>query len=81
MNYATRISCDPAVLAGKPAIKGTRVPVDLVLKMLSAGMTYEQILTEYLDLEREDILAAISYARSTVNMEEIHHFELVHKPV
>lgn len=81
MDYATRISCDPTILTGKPAIKGTRIPVDLILKMLSGGMTYEEILEEYPDLEREDLLAAISYARDTVNTEEVRHFELVHKAV
>lgn len=72
MNPYSRIACDPSVLGGKPVIAGTRVPVELVLKLLARGATYAEVLTEYPDLKMEDILAAIAYAGETVAAEDIH---------
>lgn len=57
-----RITIDPAICHGKPCIRGMRYPVELILELLSAGMTTEEILADYPDLEREDILAALAYA-------------------
>lgn len=57
----TRISVDPNVCFGKPCIKGTRIWVSLVLDMLADGMTTEELLAEYPQLKREDILAAMAY--------------------
>ena len=57
-----RITIDPAVCHGKPCIRGMRYPVENVLEWLASGMTTEEILADYEDLEREDILAALSYA-------------------
>jgi uncharacterized protein (DUF433 family) len=62
---APGIVVDAAVKAGKPVIKGTRVPVDLVLGQLGGGMTIEQVMDEY-DLERDNILAALKYAAQLV---------------
>jgi uncharacterized protein (DUF433 family) len=56
-----RISIDPAVCGGKPCIKGTRIWVSLLLDMLAGGMTEAQLLAEYPQLVREDVLAAIAY--------------------
>lgn len=56
-----RISIDPNVCFGKPCIRGTRIWVSLILDFLASGWTIEQILDEYPQLEREDILAAIAY--------------------
>ncbi|HEU0145083.1 MAG TPA: DUF433 domain-containing protein, partial [Nitrososphaera sp.] len=47
---------------GKPCIRGLRYPVEMILELLSSGMTTEEILADYEDLEREDILAALSFA-------------------
>lgn len=58
---APRITVDTKVRFGKPVIKGTRVPVDLILAKLAGGMTYEEAMAEY-DLTRDDILAALDYA-------------------
>ena len=55
------ISIDPAVCFGKPVIKGTRIWVSLILDFLSNGKSYEEILSEYPQLAREDILACIDY--------------------
>jgi uncharacterized protein (DUF433 family) len=57
-----RITIDPAICHGKPCIRGLRYPVELVLELLSTGMTSEQILADYGDLEHEDILAVLAYA-------------------
>jgi uncharacterized protein (DUF433 family) len=57
-----RITVDPMVCHGKPCIRGLRYPVENVLEWLASGMSTEEILADYEDLEREDILAALSYA-------------------
>jgi uncharacterized protein (DUF433 family) len=55
---------------GKPIIKGTRIPVDLVIGKMAGGMTIEEVMKEY-DLKREDILNALSYAATLMKEEEI----------
>ena len=57
-----RITIDPAICHGKPCIRGLRYPVEHILELLSSGMTTEEILTDYQDLEREDILAVLAFA-------------------
>jgi len=59
---ASRVSTDPRVLAGKPVIRGTRIPVYLILDLLAAGNTRKEILAEYPQLKDADITAAIQYA-------------------
>ena len=58
MSY--RITIDPTICHGKPCIRDLRYPVENLLEWLAAGMTIEDILSDYKDLEREDILAALS---------------------
>ena len=70
MEIAPRISVDEKVRFGKPVITGTRVPVDLILGKLAAGMTYEEVMVEY-EITREDILATLDYAAKTLASEEI----------
>lgn len=62
MKLAERITIDPDICHGKPSIRGLRYPVETILELLSSGMTIEEILADYEDLEREDILAALSFA-------------------
>jgi uncharacterized protein (DUF433 family) len=57
-----RITIDPAVCHGKPCVRGLRYPVETVLEWLASGMTPEDILTDYQDLERADIQAVLAYA-------------------
>lgn len=57
-----RITIDPEICHGKPCIRHLRYPVETILELLSAGMTIEDILADYDDLEREDILAALAFA-------------------
>ncbi|HDY69042.1 MAG TPA: DUF433 domain-containing protein [Candidatus Scalindua sp.] len=70
MEIAPRIVVDEKIRFGKPVIKGTRVPVDLILGKLAGGMTYEEVMKEY-GIAREDILAVLNYAAKTVSGEEI----------
>ena len=70
IEIAPGIIVDEKVRFGKPVIKGTRVPVDLILGKLAGGMTYEQVMAEY-DLTKEDILAALLYASKYMANEEI----------
>ena len=58
-----RIIVDPKILAGKPAIKGTRVAVEFILELLAAGQSETNILESYPGLTKEDILACLAYAR------------------
>jgi uncharacterized protein (DUF433 family) len=61
-SLADRITIDPAICHGKPCIRGLRYPVEVILELLSSGMTMEEILADYEDLEREDILAVLAFA-------------------
>lgn len=70
MEIAPRITVDEKVAFGKPVIKGTRVPVELVIGQLAGGMTYDEVMREY-DLIRDDILAALDYAAKILAQEEI----------
>lgn len=67
---APRIVVDQKVRFGKPVIKGTRVPVELVIAKLAGGMTMSQVQKEY-DLTKADVLAALDYAAKTVAAEEV----------
>ena len=58
--FISRIQIDPAICHGKPCVRGLRYPVENVLEWLSSGMTTEEILSDYEDLEREDILAVLA---------------------
>jgi len=60
--FADRITIDPEICHGKPCIRGLRYPVELILELLSAEMTIDEILADYDDLERNDILAALAFA-------------------
>jgi uncharacterized protein (DUF433 family) len=56
-----RITVNPEVCHGKPCVRGLRYPVPMLLELLSSGMTVEEVLADYEDLEREDLLAALAY--------------------
>lgn len=62
MSWQERISVNPAVRSGKPCIKGTRITVYDVLEYLAGGMTEDQILVDFPDLTRDDILACLGFA-------------------
>ncbi len=67
-----RIIVDHDILAGKPIIKGTRISVELILELLSSGMSVQDIIKEYPHLKKEDVLAALSYATRVLRQEEIY---------
>lgn len=67
---APRIVVDEKVRFGKPVIKGTRVPVELVVGKLAGGMTQEEVMREY-ELTKIDILAALKYAAQVLSQEEV----------
>jgi len=72
-----KIVVDTNILGGKPIIKGTRISVELILKLLSSGMTVDEILNDYPHLKKEEILAAVEYAAQTIRHEKIiPHTEL-----
>lgn len=58
----SRITIDPAVCHGKPCVRGLRYPVEMLLELLSAGMTHDEILADFADLERDDLKAVLAYA-------------------
>lgn len=59
MSRLERITSDPAICHGQPTVRGLRYPVEMLLELLSAGMTIEEVLADYSDLERDDLLAAL----------------------
>jgi uncharacterized protein (DUF433 family) len=61
-----RITIDPATCHGKPCVRGLRYPVEGLLELLSSGMTTDEILADYEDLEREDLLVALAFAARLV---------------
>jgi len=69
-NKMTHIEINPKILCGKPVIKGTRIPVYLILELLAAGYDFERIMEAYPDLKREDIEEAIEHASGVVKGEE-----------
>ncbi len=66
-----RITIDQRVLRGKPVIKGTRIPVYLIVELLASGMSEEEVMREYPDLDRNDIRAALEYASKVLRQEEV----------
>jgi len=66
---AERIEVNPKILAGQPVIKGTRIPVSLILGYLAAGSTFDDIIKEFPDLTHEQIAACLDYARDLSEFE------------
>lgn len=69
-SYEQRITVDPEVRHGRPAINGTRVPVEVILGSLAGGMDVEAVCEEY-DIEQADVYAAIAYARDSIAGEQV----------
>jgi uncharacterized protein (DUF433 family) len=61
-NLLDRITIDPQICHGKPVIRGLRYPVETMLELMSSGMTLDEILADYEDLERDDLLAVLAFA-------------------
>lgn len=72
MTNTGRIVLDPAVLAGKPVIRGTRLSVDFIIGLMADGWSEAEILQNYPGLSREDIAACLAYARDALRSEEVY---------
>ena len=68
-----RITIDPSICHGKPCVRGLRYPVETLLELLSSGMSTDEILADYPDLERDDILAALEFAARLSQVKRIDH--------
>jgi len=66
-----RIEINPKIMMGKPIIKGTRIPVYVILNLLAEGYDFEKIMKEYPDLTRQDILAVLEYAAKVTKFREL----------
>lgn len=70
-NLLTRITVDPKVMVGKPTIRGLRITVEQILKALAGGVTTQELLEDYPELEPEDIQAVLLYAAELVSEEQV----------
>lgn len=75
-NQENRITINPDICHGKPTIRGMRYPVENILELLASGMSNQQILEDYPDLENEDLLACINYASKLAHLKSIHKIAL-----
>jgi len=66
-----RITVNPDVMVGKPTIRGLRITVEQILKALAGGVTVEELLEDYPELEKEDMQAVLLYASERVNEEQV----------
>jgi uncharacterized protein (DUF433 family) len=76
MIWQDRIVIDPAILAGKPVIKGTRLAVEFVIDLLAQGWSESEILRNYPGLTPEDIQASLSYARDLLREERVYPIKI-----
>lgn len=70
-NWKLNIASDPQILYGKPVIKNTRIPVDLILEILANGDSQEELLQAYPNIKKEDIIACLLFAAETIKNEVI----------
>jgi len=71
-NLLKRITIDPEICHGKPSIRGLRYPVSMILQLLGSGMSTEEVLEDYEDLSRDDILACLLYASRLTEVKSIY---------
>ncbi|MCO6493357.1 MAG: DUF433 domain-containing protein [Phaeodactylibacter sp.] len=71
MEHLERITIDPEICHGKPCIRGMRWPVEVILDLLGSEMTIEEILEDHPELEKEDIIASLNYAKLLVSGQAI----------
>ncbi len=71
-----RITINPEICHGKPSIRGLRYPVETILQLLSSGMSTEEILEDYEDLEKEDIMASLLYASKLTEVKSIYKLDV-----
>jgi len=71
MSDTIRVVVDPAVLAGKPIVRGTRLSVDFIIGLLADGWSEADILENYPDLTHEDVVSCLAYARDVLRSEKV----------
>ena len=71
-HWRDRIDINHKIVVGKPIIKGTRLSVDFILELLAQGWTMDQILKNYPQLKKEDILAALEYSAHSLKLETLY---------
>ena len=69
-----RITIDPTICHGKPVIRGLRYPVETMLELMASGMTTEELILDYPDLQKEDFLACLEYAAKAMQVKSIYKF-------
>jgi uncharacterized protein (DUF433 family) len=67
-----RITINPEICHGKPSVRGLRYPVEMILELMASGMTTAEILEDYPDLQKEDILACLEYASRLTHINSIY---------
>lgn len=72
MSRLARITIDPAVCHGQPTVRGLRYPVQTLLELLSSGMSVDDVLADYPDLDRDDVLAALEFGALTAGGHPVH---------
>ena len=73
MSRLHRITVDPQICHGQPIIRGLRYPVSVILELLASGMSHDEVLADYPDLERDDLLAALEYGALTARAGTVIH--------
>ena len=75
-NLLNRITLDPEICHGKPTIRGLRYPIEIILQLMSSGMSIDEILEDYEDLERDDITAVLMYASNLTEVKSISKLDV-----
>jgi len=75
MDWRDRITVNPRILVGKPTVKGTRIAVEMVVDLLAAGWTHQQILDSYPTLTEQDVRACLGYASEILHSEKVYPLE------
>ncbi|MGR3177004.1 MAG: DUF433 domain-containing protein [Candidatus Anammoxibacter sp.] len=71
MGFSDRVELNPRVCNGRPVIKGTRIPISIILEQIADGNSWNTILKGYPELKKEDIQAALYYARESIDHTEV----------
>lgn len=75
MDWRDHITVDPQILVGKPVVKGTRISVEMVIDLLAAGWTEQQVLDSYPTLKADDVRACLAYASEILHSEKVFPLE------
>jgi uncharacterized protein (DUF433 family) len=71
-SLSERITINPDICHGKPSVRGLRYPVEMLLELMASGMTTDEILQDYSDLQKEDLLACLDYAARLTHLNGIY---------